>query len=103
MRFLGSSSGSVAILGATILFDRDFLERFDITTVESSECTGTFPAEDSPPFGVPLAVPRLLGLTLETRLRSNEFSCRRDENPSHHDTRLHRHRRRIHYHMHHGQ
>ena len=84
MRFLGSSSDSVAILGATILLDRDFLERFDITTVESSERTGTFPAEDSPPFGVPLAVPRLLGLTFEVRLRNNEFSCRRDENPCRH-------------------
>ena len=103
MLFLGSSSGTVAILGATNLFDRSFLERFDITTVESSEHTGIFPAEDSPPFGVPLAVPRLLGLTFEARLRNNEFSCRRDENPRRHDICWRRRRRRIHYHTRHGQ
>jgi len=59
----GSSSGNVAILGATGLRDFIFLERFDITTVESSVSRELLPAEDNPPIGVPLVVPRLLDFT----------------------------------------
>jgi len=79
----GSSSGSVAILGATGLRDFKFLERFDATTVESSLCREFLPAEDNPPIGVPLVVPLLLGLTFEMRRRCNEFSGSRNENPDH--------------------
>jgi len=53
----GSSSGNVAILGAAGLRDFKFLERFDVTTVESSLCRELLPAEDNPPIGVPLVVP----------------------------------------------
>jgi len=52
----GSSSGNVAILGATGLRDFIFLERFDVTTVESSVSSELLPAEDNPPIGAPLVV-----------------------------------------------
>jgi len=86
----GSSSGKVAILGAKGLRDFKFLERFDVTTVESSLCRELLPAEDNPPIGVPLAVPRLLGLTFGARQRCNEFSGGRKENPDHCQTLHHR-------------
>jgi len=60
-----------------------FLERFDVTTVESSVCRVLLPAEDNPSIDVPLVVPRLLGLTFEMRRRCNEFSGGRKENPNH--------------------
>jgi len=50
----GSSSGNVAILGATSLLDFRFLERFDVTTVESSMCRELLPAEDNPPLAAPI-------------------------------------------------
>jgi len=53
----GSSSGNVAVLGATGLRDFKLLERFDVTTVESSFCRELLPADDNPPIGVPLVVP----------------------------------------------
>jgi len=77
----GSSSGDVAILGATGLRDFKCLERFDVTTVESSLCRELLSAEDNPPIGVPLVVPRLLGLTFDVRQRCNEFSGGRRESP----------------------
>jgi len=79
----GSSSDNVAILGATSLLDFRFLERFDVTTVKSSMRGELLPAEDNPPIGVPLIVPRLLGLTFLSRRRCNEFSGGRVENPCH--------------------
>ena len=91
----GSSSGNVAILGATGLRDFEFLERFDVTTVESSLCREFLPAEDNPPIGVPLVVPRLLGLTFEIRRRCNEFSGGRKENPDRCRYRIPRHRQSI--------
>ena len=91
----GSSSGNVAILGATGLRDFKFLERFDVTTVESSLCRELLPAEDNPPIGVPLVVPRLLGLTFEIRRRCNEFSGGRKENPDRYRYRIPRHRQSI--------
>jgi len=86
----GSSSGNVAILGPTGLRDFIFLERFDVTTVESSVCRVLLPAEDNPPIGVPLVVPRLLGLTCDVRQRCNKFSGGRNKNPDHCQT-LHHH------------
>jgi len=86
----GSSSGNVAILGATGLLDFKFLERFDITTVESSLCRELLPAEDKPPIGVPLVVPQLLDLTFDVWQRRNEFSGGRKENPDRCQT-LHHH------------
>jgi len=91
----GSSSGSVAILGATGLQDFKFLERFDVTTVGSSLCRECLPAEDNPPIGVPLVVPRLLGLTLEMRRRCNEFSGGRKENPDRCRCQIPRHRQSV--------
>jgi len=85
----GSSSGNVVILGATGLRDFKFLERFDVTTVESSVCRELFPVEDNPPIGVPLVVPRLLGLTCDVRQRCNKFSGVRKENPDHCPTLRH--------------
>jgi len=79
----GSSSGNVAILGATGFRDFKFLERFDVTRVKSSLCRELLPAEDNPPIGVPLVVPQLLGLTFDARRRCNEFSGGRRENPNH--------------------
>jgi len=79
----GLSSGNVAILGATGLQDFAFLERFDATTVESSLFRELLPAEDNPPIGVPLVVPRLLDLTFEMWRRCNKFSGSRKENPDH--------------------
>ena len=79
----GSSSGNVAILGVTGLRDFKFLERFDVTTIESSFCRELLPAEDNPPIGVPLVVPQLLGLTFDVRWSCNEFSGGRRENPDH--------------------
>jgi len=79
----GSSSGNVAILGATGLQDFKFLESFDVTTVESSLCRELLPAEDNPPIGVPLVVPRLLDLTFDARQRCNKFSGGHKENPDH--------------------
>jgi len=86
----GSSSGNVAILGATGLRDFKCLERFDVTMVESSLCRELLSAEDNPPIGVPLAVPRLLGLTFDVRQRCNEFSGGRRENPDRCRTLHHR-------------
>jgi len=77
----GSSSGNVAILGATGLRDFVFLERFDVTTVESSVCRELLPVEDNPPIGIPLVVPQLLDLTCDVWQRCNEFSGGRRENP----------------------
>jgi len=53
----GSSLGNVAMLGATSLLDFKFLERFDVTTVESSLCRALLPVGDNLPIGVPLIVP----------------------------------------------
>jgi len=86
----GLSSGNVAILGATGLRDFIFLERFDVTTVESSVSRELLPAEDNPPIGVPLVVPRLLDLTFDVWRRCNEFGGGRNENPDHCQT-LHHH------------
>jgi len=89
----GSSSGNVAILGATGLRDFIFLERFDVTTVESSVSRELLPVEDNPPIGAPLVFPRLLDLTFDVRQRCNEFSGGRKENPDrccHYQT-LHHH------------
>jgi len=85
----GSSSGNVAILGATGLRDFKFLERLDVTTVESSVHRELFPAEDNPPIGVPLVVPRLLDLTFHVRQHCNEFSGGHRENPDHCQTLHH--------------
>jgi len=60
---------------------RDSTERFDVTTVESSVSRELLPAEDNPPIGAPLVVPRLLGLTFDVRQHCNEFSGNRKENP----------------------
>jgi len=79
----GSSLGNVAILGATGLRDFKFLERFDVTTVESSFCRELLPAEDNPPIGVPLVIPQILGLTFDVQRRCNKFSGGRRENPDH--------------------
>jgi len=83
MRSGGSSSGKVAIFGATTLLDFVSLERFDLTTVESSLCWDCPLAEDDPPAGVPVTVPRLLGFTFLARRRCNEFSGGRTENVHH--------------------
>jgi len=87
MRSGGSSSGKVVTSGATIRFDPLILERFDLTTVESSWNGLVVPAEDDPPFSVPLIIPLLRGLAYLAWLRSNEFRSGRDEN-----FHLHHHR-----------
>ena len=90
----GSSSGNVAILGATTLLDLLALVRFDVTTVASSKCGLILPAEDNLPVGMPLVVPHVLGLTLFVRRRCNEFSGGRIENPPHHRYWRHSHMER---------
>jgi len=90
---IGSLSGSVAIFGSTTLLDFIFLERFNITTVESSLNRELFPVEDNPPVGVPLIVQRLLGLTFPSQRRCNKFSGGHNKNPHcylHRYQRLHR-------------